>query len=29
VSGVFVYLSGSKRLFDFLQGAVELSEEGA
>jgi thioredoxin reductase (NADPH) len=28
VSGVFVYLSGSKPVVDFLQGAVELSEEG-
>jgi thioredoxin reductase (NADPH) len=28
VSGVFVYLSGSKPIVDFLQGAVELSEEG-
>jgi thioredoxin reductase (NADPH) len=28
VSGVFVYLSGNKPIVDFLQGAVELSEEG-
>jgi thioredoxin reductase (NADPH) len=28
VSGVFVYLSGSKPVVDFLQGAVALSEEG-
>jgi thioredoxin reductase (NADPH) len=28
VSGVFVYLSGSKPIVDFLQGAVQLSEEG-
>lgn len=28
LDGVFVYLSGSKPIVDFLQGAVELSEEG-
>jgi thioredoxin reductase (NADPH) len=28
VSGVFVYLSGSKPIVDYLQGAVALSEEG-
>ncbi len=28
MDGVFVYLSGSKPIIDFLQGAVELSEEG-
>ena len=27
-TGVFVYLIGSKPITDFLQGAVELSEEG-
>ncbi|KAF0184165.1 MAG: thioredoxin reductase (NADPH) [Nitrospirae bacterium] len=28
MDGVFVYLSGSRPIVDFLQGAVELSEEG-
>ncbi len=28
LDGVFVYLSGSRPIIDFLQGAVELSEEG-
>ncbi|HMK61378.1 MAG TPA: FAD-dependent oxidoreductase [Dissulfurispiraceae bacterium] len=28
VDGVFVYLMGSKPIVDFLQGAVEMSEEG-
>lgn len=28
LDGVFVYLSGSKPIVDFLQGSVELSEEG-
>ncbi|HMK43846.1 MAG TPA: FAD-dependent oxidoreductase [Dissulfurispiraceae bacterium] len=28
LDGVFVYLSGSKPIVDFLQGAVEMSEEG-
>ncbi|HSW64304.1 MAG TPA: FAD-dependent oxidoreductase [Dissulfurispiraceae bacterium] len=28
MDGVFVYLSGSRPIVDFLQGAVDLSEEG-
>jgi thioredoxin reductase (NADPH) len=28
LDGVFVYLRGSKPIIDFLQGAIEVSEEG-
>lgn len=28
LDGVFVYLTGSKPIVDFLQGAIEMSEEG-